>query len=335
MKNGIKMISSFALGSIVAIGVIAYAIDPVYTNQIGYKRTNVEKTINDLYSKVSNRDDYSYDNYLGTVNDYDDDGSFTAQVAGLYKLEAWGAQGQNIGSYKGGYGGYSVGYIRLIPGSQVFFTIGTTSGHNGGGRSSTQSNITGGSGGGATHIATEYIENGLLSDYVNSKDKVLIVAGGGGGSTDGYASLSIVGHGGSGGGIVGSTGTAGTSSVERAPGTGGTQETGGTSGSTSYSSFTAPSFGQGCQANSSYSQYMRVSGGGGWYGGGCGMHSGGGGGSGYINTSILTAAEMYCYKCVESSTTAKTTSVDDISETAKSNTPKSGNGHVRITLVSF
>ena len=32
---------------------------------------------------------------------------------GVYKLECWGAQGGNHGSYKGGNGGYSVGLLKL------------------------------------------------------------------------------------------------------------------------------------------------------------------------------------------------------------------------------
>ena len=128
-------------------------------------------------------------------------------------METWGAQGGSIDSlnsefkemidlskYKDGYGGFSSGNINLISNKKIYINIGgkgslgvetglVSGGYNGGGYgfSSFNGACAGAStekryhasGGGATHIATK---SGLLSTLENSKDSIIMVSGGGGGS---------------------------------------------------------------------------------------------------------------------------------------------------------
>ena len=136
----------------------------------------------------------------------------------------------------------------------------------------------GGGGGGATHVAN--INKGILSNYLDSRDNILIVAGGGGGFMDnGYLLGSVEYY--SGGGESG----AGDHYA------GGTQTTG-------------YAFGQGAKALDEPTQFGSGigegdgGGGGGWYGGyACsismeGNNGCGGGGSGHINTSLITNGSM-------------------------------------------
>ncbi len=143
---------------------------------------------------------YNFD-YTGNVQ------SFTASYTGIYKLEVWGAEGgYEFNVTAGGKGGYSVGYIQLSKGQNVYVCVGgsgnavdgyglwSNGGYNGGGKGMWCS-----SGGGATHIATTSMGTGTLNNYVNNRDKILIVAGGGGGSEWAL--------GGDGGGVSGSPGS--------------------------------------------------------------------------------------------------------------------------------
>lgn len=236
--------------------------------------------------------------------------TYTVSQKGIYKLEVWGAGGTSIGSSGvGGKGGYSMGYTLLESGNTIYVCVGgkstdgITGGYNGGG--SVTSGYSAGAGAGATHIATA---SGTLSSLGYSNlSKILIVAGGGGGAGSGAES------GGAGGGTSGS-GTNGA--------TGGSQTVGGTS--THYS---AASFGQGRNADSTYSINGGFSscggaGGGGLYGGGAGGSyggnaMGGAGGSGYIGGVPEFAYDEVTY--------TPTTSNDGLS----ANT----NGYAKITLI--
>ena len=129
--------------------------------------------------------------------------TFTAESHGTYTytLQIWGAQGGNASStYTGGKGGYAYGKISLTPNSSIYVVIGgqgitnttrnstMSGGYNGGGSCFCAANIdydqlSVGSGGGATHIATA---TGLLSSLSANQSSVVLVAGGGGG---GYSQL--------------------------------------------------------------------------------------------------------------------------------------------------
>ena len=230
--------------------------------------------------------EWVYD-YTGSVQ------SFTAPIAGTYKLEVWGAEGGKDGTHGvGGKGGYSIGNVSLSANQTIYVAVGgqgessksaAKGGFNGGGNAGKHDSS--GGGGGATHIGKS---NAVLKDTPSSN--VYIVAGGGGGG--GYSCNM---HGGAGGGTTGGNGDA----------QGGSQTSGG-SGSV------AGSYGQG--ASRPYSDSCDgAGGGGGYYGGGasnCNANSykdgGGGGGSGYIG---------------------------GVSNGSMQSGVRSGNGYARITLV--
>ena len=154
-------------------------------------------------------------------------------------------------------------------------------------------------GGGATHIAKR---TGQLKDLSSYTSDILIVSGGGGGGL-----------------IVGETSYSG-------------KEAGGISGSgdNSADQTTGNAFGLGESGTN-------LSGGGsGLYGGYKGTSSkSGGAGSGYIGNSLLSNKKMVGYNVPTSSAEGtKTESVNDVSASAVSGKPKSGNGFARIKLVS-
>ena len=138
---------------------------------------------------------------------------------GTYKLEVWGAQGGdgriwNKGTIvpgAGGKGGYTSGILTLTATTTLYVCVGgqgeqaaaerspipvgynPLGGYNGGGNGGTETdedphpeNAAGG--GGATHIAASLQGDGVLQDYVNHKNDVLIVAGGGGGAAGDFPS---------------------------------------------------------------------------------------------------------------------------------------------------
>ena len=238
-------------------------------------------------------------NYRGEID------TFIAPKKAIYKIEVWGAQGGSTGGndtkgvyqeYRGGYGGYSSGYTLLNENQEIYIAVGgqgtgscvetaCIGGYNGGGNSGVSTEDTKNftcSGGGATHVATT--NRGLLVNYENYRNEILLVAGGGAG---GYyhefgEKHSIVGA--AGGGITGIDGAL--SQYEKdginivAAATGGTQTSGGIGGYRGANG----SFGQGGSgASCNTTDCGSSGGGGGYYGGGAAGHSGAGGGSGYID----------------------------------------------------
>lgn len=212
---------------------------------------------------------------------------------GVYKLEAWGAQGGTYGATNygnGGLGGYSYGTLTLYESTTVYMVVGgkgsyttnsgsayyptgasnSTGGANGGGKSS----YYGGGGGGASDIRI-----GTNSLYAR-----VIVAGGGGGAQGASGKAAA---GGFGGGIHGGNGDK-YSGFSKAIGGGGLQTKGGEAGY--HASYPADPGTFGTGGNSG--RYTTTSnrgcgaGGGGWYGGGGAANSwaSGGGGSGFVYT---------------------------------------------------
>lgn len=211
-------------------------------------------------------------NYNGNIQ------TFTAPVAGDYRLEVWGAAGGGWGNCGHAEGGYSTGIVHLNAGQTLYVVCGghgrctsnwsQGTGYNGGGKSGSST------GGGATHIATA---NGVLRNLSNNRDSVLIVAGGGG--SNGYW-----GSNGRGGGLEGEGGAdMNGGQMNRWYDLGGKQNSTGTQGGKG-------GFGYGGDGSS-----QGGAGGGGWYGGcgagtnGVSYYPGGGGGSGYLNPSLRDA----------------------------------------------
>ena len=234
-------------------------------------------------------------NYTGdTVFNFDYTGSeqtFTAPVSGTYKVELWGASGNdkaiwdtadNFSVLRNSYGlgGYTNGKIFLNNYTNFLVYVGGNNAYNGGGNGEAE-------GGGATDIRVE-------NDNLYSR---IIVAGGGGGGLFGDGAKLV--KRGNAGGLVG---YAADSTIDpKLPlvgymtgfsGHGGTQFSGGKTGENGYDSYNVTmdgSFGQGGEYLDTGSLDYRASGGGGgWYGGGHGRHPGGtwpggGGGSSYIS----------------------------------------------------
>jgi len=246
---------------------------------------------------------------------------FKVPCSGTYKLETWGASGGDAGeTYIGGYGGYSVGNANLKVKQKIYVVVGGVGdgctgsecmkdgGYNGGGNCKAYSNSTSscGSGGGATHMATqtgllsslEEYKGTLISNTYYSSNVIFIVAAGGGGGA--YTNSSNYGIGGSGGGYKGSNGISDALHSYCA-------------GNGIGSGATQIEPGKDCHYIALVSGFGRASlamftggGGSGFYGGGTSKVSSGGGGSSYIGNSNLTNKSMYCYECEESLDLTKT-----------------------------
>lgn len=271
-------------------------------------------------------------------------------VTGYYKLETWGAQGGSYNeTYHGGFGGYSIGIVKLTKDNKIYVAVGgkgapavvtsTTGGFNGGGTGAGSNfPVYSSSGGGATHIAIGSTNRGTLNNYASYINELLIVSGGGGGTS--FQSGPYSGIGGSGGGKVGKNGTY--TNGGNLNGNGGNQLSGGTPGNSGRGQ--AGTFGQGGNGT-----LYAGGGGAGLYGGGASNQAGAGGGSGYIGNTSLESNKryMYCYDCEENSddatytiSTTGTSSLRDtvncpngFSATAISKCAKSDDGYAKITYL--
>lgn len=255
--------------------------------------------------------------YKGSVQ------SFTAPVAGYYKLEAWGAQGGDakdsdtypanlslLHDVEGGRGGYSYGTVYLDAKQTIYLAVGgkgntyacdpftkkvsgsALGGYNGGGYACMFLDDPQyvGSGGGATHFALTKQAEGILADYAGNQDEVLLVAGGGGGSSFYQKGENDWKHGrgGAGGGLEGSANNhnaAYVSNENPITAFGGTQTAGGAGYPAGF--FVSGSFGHGGQ------DWPVGSGGGGWFGGAGTKLQGGAGGSGHVNADKLVGKFGY------------------------------------------
>lgn len=267
--------------------------------------------------------------------------------AGAYTLEAWGAQGGVYNSTAGsaGMGGYSTGDIALSSDTTLYLysggqgqtatSTGTTShsgGYNGGGVAYSRA----GSGGGASDIR-------VATDSLYAR---VLVAGGGGGApySGGKSAYSVV-TAGAGGGTSGGIGGYGSSNQQTGANIagGGTQTSAGANSANASNTVqaTSASFGEGAGSSYYSANYASGGGGGGWYGGGVGRYyyAGGGGGSGYVYTS--STASNYPSGCLLTSdyylTNASTIDGTNqfLSTSGTNETGHSGNGYVRITIISL
>ncbi|MDE5563510.1 MAG: hypothetical protein K2J01_08210, partial [Clostridiales bacterium] len=219
---------------------------------------------------------------------------------GTFKLEVWGGQGGGYSTTAyGGKGGYTYAEITFTSATTLYVNPGgggvwksTAAVYNGGGQLSTAHQ--GGSGGGASHIATA---SGVLSGLSGNTNAILIVAGGGGGIGCSCAYTTALPGSGGGGNNAGTDAPVSHHSGNRGGGYGGKTNAVGNAGSGNGA--TAGSFGKGGNQTSGGSGTGGGAGGGGYYGGGSGgsdysnhddFDDGpGGGGSGYVNTGRVTA----------------------------------------------
>ena len=296
----------------------------------------------------------SHEVAIGTTYTYDEAKEYTQTITetGTYKLEVWGAQGGSVNNADiGGYGGYSVGEIRLTKNTKIYINVGgqgtyvnsqsyseASGGYNGGGKGISAyewGTISSGSGGGATHIALDSGELSTLSAHATD-GRILIVAGGGGGSA--YYGSTLHGSGGSGGGKVGENGTY---TVGSTYGIGGSQTAAGYLSENP--TLGLASFGKGADTfTNNNTNYYGGAGGGGYYGGGASGAgydtAGGGGGSGYIANDSLKNKKMVMYSTdssYSSTTTSTKTEITTNVGSHESNKANTGNGYAKITLISY
>ena len=208
---------------------------------------------------------------------------FTAPVAGEYKLECWGASGHNRfveDAALPGLGGYAAASYQIKTNHIIYICAGGyANGYN------NKCDYTGlGLGGGATSITIE--KGAELKEFSDKQNKVLLVAGGGGG-------IERSGKAGSGGGLKGLDGVS-TFDVIQAYGTGGTENAGGLNNQGNaypiYLEYKACFGAGGIAARKAPDSYIDfgAQGGGGWYGGGgTGYAGAAGGGSSHGNMSLL------------------------------------------------
>lgn len=214
---------------------------------------------------------------------------YVVPINGVYKIEAWGAQGGTVGSYAtGGKGGYTVGETNLTKNTTLNIYVGgqgkyektksVNGGFNGGGASGYGSDTSGGSGGGASDVRIDG----------NSLQNRIIIAGGGGGAGSRNDSSDIA-NGGAGGGSVGLVGNYSTLSYNGQPGT---NSSGGVAAEYQINANvtvvpTNGSLGLGGAGGSYSNTYGGGGGGAGYYGGGGGVRYGtGAGGSGYCGSML-------------------------------------------------
>ena len=212
---------------------------------------------------------------------------FTTPVAGEYKLECWGAQGQGASGYPGS-GGYAVGSINLSRLYSIYVCVGGYSNCYNNQIGTITSFYYGSIGGGGTSITTS--KDGELKNFKKKQDEVLLVAGGGGGS-------EWDAHGGAGGGENGGDATTPAiyyypngeqTAISKSYGTGGTQDSGGTTIPGDYEITTLYKADFGVGGIAAYGGDFGAQGGGGWYGGGGSCYAGcAGGGSSHGNKKLL------------------------------------------------
>lgn len=138
-------------------------------------------TVQTLFGLQVSAQDFGYTGQVQT---------FTASQTGKYKVTLNGAAGgwpADMDDYHKTYnyigrGGEIVGYINLRAGDTLYVTVGGQGGKNTGGYNGGGSGVNGSyGGGGATAVYTSLIGDGQTTNYENSTEKIVAVAGGGGG----------------------------------------------------------------------------------------------------------------------------------------------------------
>lgn len=293
------------------------SLDPTYTFTVTGNRT-----LKAVFASVAPQE-YAYTGNVVSATLY----------PGVYKLEAWGAEGgYRSGASYAGKGGYSVGTLTLTETTAVFVraggsgnTGGAAGGFNGGGRRSTYN---GGGGASDIRIGVDDYNHRVIVAGGGGSDGAANKAGGYGGGTTGQSRTDNYGSGGFGGT---QTGVSNSSWQTSAPSTNTTAQAG------AYAGFGFG--GNGITANGGNGG----AGGGGWYGGSGSMPDsssdddrGGAGGSGFVWTGAnaptgfgLTEANYL------TNAQTKDGSQSFTSPTGTTETGHSGNGYVRITPVAF
>jgi len=286
--------------------------------------------------------------------------SFVPPQAGIYKIELWGAQGNNPSSnlISGGLGAYTKGEIALNQTDTLFVYVGEhrtdhevsfNAGSIGGDiPNSSNSEISGYGGGGATDIR---LTSGNWDDIVSLKSRIMVAAGGGGASN--YTYPATGGYGGTLTGGSGNNGRAPENTVANIPPTGGTQTSGGSTSVLVAENLTTSGVGSaGTFGIGGSSVGYGSGGGGGYYGGGSGGYThmsidSGAGGSSFISGHIgcdaididgnHTGANVHYSNRIFTNTVMKAgnETMPNPLDNTNNITGKDGDGFARITLISI
>ena len=304
---------------------------------VNLKNGYVDLTGSDINAEITKTYDYT--------GEYQ---TFKAVFSGYYKVELWGAAGRNSNNSYGasGKGAYTSGEIYLNAGEILYVYVGeqpssATGGWNGGGTGYTGS-YTGGGGGGATDIRlVPTSSKSIWNEFDSLKSRIMVAAGGGGGS---YYNSGYNGCGGAGGDFVGisacnGAGQGGTGATQSMPGY-----------RKEYPNNMLGGFGYGGTSNNTTN--TNGGGGGGYYGGGAGYNiGGGGGGSSYISgydgcssieeestiNNIIHNGSAYHYSgyyFINTKMIAGNKAIVPTKDGSGTMTGNSGNGHVKVTLIS-
>lgn len=270
---------------VLMIGMLA--IMNARQNKLNYISRNIITKLNDKYTfDVARQWEFDYTGNYQT---------FTVPTDGYYNIELWGAGGTvntSTSPNTAGRGAYTKGIIYLTKGENIYVYVGgseinkvennywvSEGGYNGGGPGES-------SGGGATDVR---LTSGNWNDFNSLKSRIMVAAGGGGGT---YINVSAGLQRGDGGAFYGID-----AKFSDYSGHGATQISGGKPGSV-FSGVIDPAetenmsgkFGIGGYGINAagYYGYSSSGGGGGYYGGGHGNHPGnswpgGGGGSSFIS----------------------------------------------------
>ena len=256
---------------------------------------------------------------------------FVVPMNGIYKIDAWGAQGGSW-IYTGGLGAHTYGNIYLKKGTTIYVYVGgttttTTGGWNGGGNGYTRG------GGGATDIRLANTSSYTTwNEFESLKSRIMVAAGGSGDSWYTGDSSKHRANGADGGGLIGYNGPSGWNVSYS--GTGGTQNTQGYSVATRNDKVSS-GFGYG--GNAGTTTFSSGSGGGSGYYGGAGGDaiSSGGGGSSYIS------GHEGCNSILEESSVNNIIHTGDayhysgkyFIDSAMEAGINTGNGHAKISLI--
>ena len=180
------------------------------THISSYKYRNNILNINNIKNDIEvigvNDLSYTY-NYTGNYE------TFIAPYTGIYKIELWGAAGNDNydGTTKSGKGSYTSGNIKLVKGTKLYVYIGQKGQAVNGGITfnNGHANANGWNGGGATDIR---VISGNWDNDESINSRIMVAAGGG----TGYEDNKIVGDA---GGLVGYNGKISTGGTQVSTGT--------------------------------------------------------------------------------------------------------------------
>lgn len=181
---------------------------PVENNvmTITYQNSDATQKVTRTVNFIPSSYNYNFNNASYT---------FSAPVTGVYKIEAWGANGNAAAQNIGGKGAYTSGLINLNANEKLYVYVGgagtgDNGGYNGGGSITlNQSKNGGAAGGGATDIR---LRNGVWDSKDGLFSRIMVAAGGGGASSSSCGSSSKTG--GAGGNILSKSFTTGSACTD-------------------------------------------------------------------------------------------------------------------------